>query len=344
MKQVGMYDLEFRMDKIDANGDPLTKLNEYIDWELFRPELQKVHEKERKSNAGRKPFDVVLMFKILLLQSLYNLGDDVLEFQILDRLSFMRFLGLEIGCRVPDAKTIWLYREQLTELGLINKLFERFDSYLRDNGFQAKKGQIIDASLVAAPAQRNTRDENTEIKEGRIPHEWNDNKIRQKDADARWTKKNGRSHYGYKNHISIDAGNKFIRGYEVTSASVHDSQVFDWLLDAHNTSRDVWADSAYRSNETVEGLKDKGYREHLQRKGYRGKPLSNWEQQGNRTRSKVRARVEHVFGVQAMKAGGLIVRSIGLWRARSKIGLRNLAYNIDRYGTLMINTAQQSTS
>jgi len=194
----------------------------------------------------------------------------------------------------------------------------------------------VDASLVSAPVQRNTRDENATIKKGDIPDGWSANKLRQKDVDARWTKKNGRNHYGYKNHISIDAGHKLIRKYDVTDAASHDSNVFEDILDKNNSSRDVWADSAYRSCERIDSLDAMGYREHIQRKGYRDKPLSEREKRGNRTRAKIRARVEHIFGVQAKRAGSLIVRTIGLWRARSKIGLRNLAYNIDRYGTLML--------
>jgi len=336
MKQSGMFDIDFRMEKIDSNGDPLTKLNEVMDWEIFRSDLDSVRQKHRKSNAGRKPYDVVLLFKMLILQSLYNLSDDSLEFQILDRLSFMRFLGLSIGDRIPDAKTIWLFREQLNKADMARKLFAGFDSFLGKNGFAAKKGQIVDASLVSAPVQRNTRDENATIKKGDIPDGWSANKLRQKDVDARWTKKNGRNHYGYKNHISIDAGHKLIRKYDVTDAALHDSNVFENILDNNNSSRDVWADSAYRSLEKIESLKAVGYREHIQRKGYRDKPLSEREKRGNRTRAKIRARVEHVFGVQAKRAGSLIVRTIGLWRARSKIGFRNLAYNIDRYGTLML--------
>ena len=111
MKQPGLFDMEFRFRKIDENGDPLERLNRLINWESFRPTLEKIRKKNSKSNSGRKPFDVTLMFKILILQSLYNLSDDATEVQILDRLSFMRFLGLSIGDRVPDAKTIWLFRD-----------------------------------------------------------------------------------------------------------------------------------------------------------------------------------------------------------------------------------------
>jgi IS5 family transposase len=335
MMQTGLLDWHIRFQQLDAGGDPLPKLKKLVDWERFRPELGAVRDKERKSNAGRKPFDVVLMFKVLVLQSLYNLSDEKIEFQIRDRISFMRFLDLSLGDAVPDEKTIWLFREQLTEAGLIKRLFEEFDAFLGEKGFSARKGQIIDASIVEASRQRNSREENRQIKEGQTPQDWSEQKKRQKDTDARWTKKNGQNHYGYKNHINVDVKHKLIRDYEVTPASVHDSQVFEDLLDEDNSSRDVWADSAYRSEEKLEELKKRKYREHLQRKGCRHKRLTEREAQGNRTRSRIRSRVEHVFGVQAKRAGNLIVRTMGLIRVKAKVGLRNLAYNLDRYCVLV---------
>lgn len=334
MMQTGFFDWHERFEKLNKNGDPLVKLNEVVDWEMFRKPLEKIRDKKRKSNAGAKPYDVVRMFKILIIQSLYNLSDDRIEFQILDRISFMRFLDLSLGDRVPDAKTIWLFREQITEAGLIKPLFEQFDDYLRENGFLAQKGQIVDASIVEAPRQRNSRDENKRIKQGNIPEEWDEPKKRQKDTDARWTKKNGQNYYGYKNHICVDVKHKLIRDYDISDAAMHDSQVFDQLIDESNSSRDVYADSAYRSEDSIKQLKKRGFREHLQRKGCRHRKLTEWEKSGNRTRARTRARVEHVFGVQAMMAGGLILRSIGLVRARAKIGLLNLAYNINRYSML----------
>jgi len=334
MMQTGLFDWQTRFEQLDNGGDPLVKLNDVVNWELFRKDLEKLRDKGRKSNAGRKAFDAVLMFKILILQSLYNLSDDQLEFQIRDRLSFMRFLGLSLGDTVPDAKTVWLFREQLTEAKLVIKLFERFDKFLRKSGFTARKGQIVDASIVPAPRQRNSRDENSQIKEGQIPEGWSENKKRQKDTDARWTKKNGKTYYGYKNHIEIDAKHKFVRRYAITDAAVHDSNVFEELLDQKNSCRDVWADSAYRSQDKLEKLAKQGFREHLQRKGCRNKKLTQRELQGNHTRSKIRSRVEHIFGVQSQRAGCLIVRVIGLTRAAAKIGLRNLAYNIDRFSLL----------
>jgi IS5 family transposase len=334
MMQTGLLDWQIRFWQLDAGGDPLPRLKKLVDWERFRPELEAVRDKERKSNAGRKPFDVVLMFKVLVLQSLYNLSDEKIEFQIRDRISFMRFLDLSLGDAVPDEKTIWLFREQLTEAGLIKRLFQEFDAFLEEKGFSARKGQIIDASIVEAPRQRNSREENRQIKAGQIPEDWSEQKKRQKDTDARWTKKNGQNYYGYKSHIDVDVKHKLIRDYEVTPASVHDSQVFEDLLDEDNSSRDVWADSAYRSEEKLKELKERNYREHLQRKGCRHKKLTDREVQGNRTRSRIRSRVEHVFGVQAKRAGNLIVRVIGLVRVKAKVGLRNLAYNLDRYCVL----------
>jgi len=334
MMQTGLLDWQIRFRQLDAGGDPLPKLQRLVDWERFRPELEAMRDKERKSNAGRKPFDVVLMFKVLVLQSLYNLSDEKTEFQIRDRLSFMRFLGLSLGDAVPDEKTIWLFREQLREAGLIERLFQEFETFLGEKGFSAKRGQIIDASIIPAPRQRNSRDENRQIKEGQIPEDWSDQKKRQKDTDARWTQKNGQNHYGYKNHIDIDVEHKLIRGYEVTPASVHDSQVFESLLDEGNSSRDVWADSAYRSEEKLLALGKNRFREHLQRKGCKHKKLTEREKRGNRTRSRIRSRVEHVFGVQAMRAGSLIIRTIGLMRAKAKVGLRNLVYNLDRFCVL----------
>lgn len=329
MIQPGLFDFENRMYKIDKNGDPLSKIAAVVNWEMFRPVIEKARHKDRKDNAGAKGYDAILMFKILILQSLYNLSDDALEFQILDRHSFCRFLGLHLGSKVPDATTVWRFREDLTKAGVVEELFGMFDAHLRANGFEARKGQIVDASIVNVPKQRNSREDNSKIKDGDIP-EWPESKKRQKDIDARWTKKNGKTFFGYKNHIAVDVKYKLIRGYAVTAASDHDSNVFEELLDDKNTSRDVWADSAYRSQEKLNTLNKAGYRE--QRKGSRHRKMTEWEQQGNRTRAKTRSRVEHVFGVQAQKAGNLILRTIGILRARAKIGLRNLAYNIDRFG------------
>ena len=179
-------------------------------------------------------------------------------------------------------------------------------------------GQIIDASLVAVPIQRNGRDENEQIKGGETPEAWADKpaKRRQKDTDARWTKKHGKSHYGYKNHVNIDRKHKLIRRYGVTGASVHDSQVVEELLASDNTASGVWADSAYRSEDIA---KARGLRSRIHRKGYRNRPCVIGRRRVTRGVPGF-GRVEHVFGSQRNDMGGTLVRSIGLVRARARIG------------------------
>ena len=261
-RQPGFFDVEDRASKLTEMGDPLVGLNARIDWEAFRPELTRVHEKKRKSQAGAKPFDVVLMFKLLILQHLHNLSDEGIEYQVRDRLSFMRFLGLQLEDRVPDAKTVWLFRERLKGLDLVDVLFARFHEQLAAQGYLARAGQMIDATFVEVPRQRNSREENAKIKVGETPEEWDAAEARamrrQKDVDARWTKKNAEKHYGYKNHINADQAHKLIQSYAVTAASVHDSRVFEELVDRtedeQGQKRPVYADSAYRSNAREEDL------------------------------------------------------------------------------------------
>jgi len=262
------------------------------------------------------------MFQVLVLQHFYNLSDDQTECQIRDRYSFCRFLGLSPEGRVPDVKTIWVFRERLKKLELVDKLFARMLSQIDAAGFAARKGQIVDAAIVPVPKQRNSREENARIKAGETPEDWSDAKRRQKDVESRWTQ----NHYGYKNHISIDNKHKVIRRYAITSAGVHDSQVFETLLDENNSSGDVWADSAYRDKAREEALPKANYRSKIHRKGSRKRPLNEREQAANRKRSKIRARVEHVFAQQADR----LIRTIGKARAEVKIGLMNVVYNMRR--------------
>jgi IS5 family transposase len=336
MGQMGFFDVAKRYAGLDAKLDPLVRIDALVPWAGFRGRLEAVWRRpaaERKSKAGRKPWDAVVMFKAIVLCELYNLSDDQLEYQLRDRLSFVRFLGLGLEDPVPDAKTVWLYREQLAQAGVIEALFDDFDGHLKRQGYLAMGGQIVDASIVPVPKQRNSRDDNAKIKAGETPVDWEQQpaKRAQKDTDARWTKKHGRSHFGYKNHVNVDRRHKLIRRYQTTPASMHDSQVVEDLLDPDNTASDVWADSAYRSAEIEAKLAEKGLKSRVHRKGHRGRPLSEREHQGNRTRSKVRARVEHVFGAQANDMGGTLIRSIGLVRAKARIGLKNLAYNMRRF-------------
>jgi IS5 family transposase len=335
MRQAGFFDVDRRLEAISAKGDPLVTINAAVPWEEFRGPIEAVTEtkpEKRKSNAGRPGYDTILKFKMVVLQALYNLSDEQVEIQVRDRLSFMRFLGLDLNDAVPDATTIWLFREALVEAKLIDGLFSRFDQHLQAKGFIARGGQIIDATIVSAPKQRNSRVENETIKTGETPKEWERQpaKNAQKDKDARWTKKHGKSYYGYKNHVGIDKAHKLIRKWDATAASVHDSQKLDDLLDTSNTAKDVWADSAYRSAEIEAKLAAKGLKSRVHYKGARGRPLGERQKQANKARSEVRARVEHIFGHQTNSMGAKIVRTVGAARARFKIGMMNLGYNMRR--------------
>ncbi len=250
-------------------------------------------------------------------------------------------MGWNWQSRVPDQKTIWLFREQLTKAELVKPLFDRFEQLLVEQGYEARRGQMVDATLVNVPIQRNSKEENKQIKAGETPEDWSESKCRQKDADARHTKKRKKSFFGYKNHANVDAEHKIIRDYNVTTASMHDSQVFDELLGPAESNPDVYADSAYRSKEAEKRLKQGNDQSHVHERAYRNTPLTDDQKEANRKRSQTRVRVEHVFGSQFQLAGDLLIRTIGIVRAKTKIGLRNLSYNLNRY-SLLSSTAAAS--
>jgi len=336
--QFGFFDRERQLEKIYQLNDFLPKLNSLIDWEMFRPTLQKVREKEYHGPGGRPPFDVVLMFKILVLKSMYNLSDDNTELLIRDRLSFQDFLGLHRGKTVPDAKTIWLFAEQLKNLELECLLFDRFNELLDTSGFKVKSGLIVDGSFVEVPKQRNTKEENAQIKQGEIPESFSANPhvLAQKDCDARWTKKNDVSYFGYENHAVIDDEYKFVRGYGVTDAAVHDSVPCLDVIPAEPAypDQEVFADAAYVGEKIDMDLRGRGYVPMICEKGFRNKPLTEQQKESNRVKSSVRCRVEHVFGAMKSRCRDAVLRTIGFGRARFWIGLRNLAYNLGRFVSL----------
>ena len=344
--QLGFFDLDDRYEQLSKSGDPLEKLSDAVNFEAFRYRLNKALKRSERTKGGRPPYDPIMMFKVLVLQSLYNLSDEQSEFMIRDRLSFMRFLGLGVNDPVPDATTIWLFREHLTQTRMMDKLFTHFDKLLTEKGYLAMSGQIMDASIVAAPRQRNTDGEKEAIKAGRVPDDWKDKpaKLRQKDRDARWTVKFSKAKlrddgtvprdlaipaFGYKNHISTDRRHGLIRKWAVTSASAHDGAKLPDLLDNNNTASRVWADTAYRSKKNEAHMAKHGFVSQLHRKKPKGRPMAERTSRANGRKSKIRARVEHVFAVQKGPMA-LFIRTIGIERARTKIGMANLVYNMKR--------------
>jgi transposase, IS5 family len=222
-------------------------------------------------------------------------------------------------------------------------------------GFIAMGGQIIDATIVAAPKQRNTQAEKQDIKSGRIPEAWQRSpaKLAQKDRDARWTVKHAKAKpttdgakqvdiaipvFGYKSHVGIDRRHGLIRTWLATDAARYDGAQLPSLLDKANTASQVWADTAYRSAKNEVHLEQNGFKSRIHRKKPKGKPMPAATARANAAKSAVRADIEHVFARQKGPMG-LLVRSIGMARARVKIGLANLVYNLNRFIWLKARTA-----
>ena len=327
----GLFDEQFKLERITQLGDPLEKLNKCVDWNIFRPLLNKAMAKEAKGPGGRPPFDYVMMFKILILQEYFGLSDEQMEFQITDRFSFMRFLGLRTCSKVPDQNTIWHFREQLKEEDTVKLLFERFHRELQKQNLIVNKGKIIDATIVEVPVQRNKKEENEQVKNGEVPQQWSEKKRSHKDVDARWTKKNGENFFGYKNHIKIDGKKKFIDDYRTTDAAVHDSIAGKELLTKKDRDQSLYADSAYAGEPFAEAVADARMINKIHEKGHRNHPLTKGQKRSNKAKSRVRARVEHVFGAMWQSTGGVVIRTIGKARAKVKLGLMNLTYNLVRY-------------
>jgi IS5 family transposase len=329
-----------------------------VDFEQFRPDLEKALAYSDRSKGGRPPFDPVLMFKVLVIQTINSLSDERTEYLINDRFSFMRFLGLGLSDRVPDAKTIWLLRERLTKAGAVETLFARFDAMLRERGYIPMSGQIVDASLVAAPRQRNTNAEKADVRAGQVPVHWKDKpaKLSHKNRDARWTLKFSKPllsfaerakpredgsvsamdlaipAFGDKNHISIDRRFRLIRRWKATTdASAYDgARLREGLLDPSNIGSAVWADTTYRSAANEHFMERHGFVSKVHHKKPPHRDMPTRTKRSNAGKSVIRSRVEHVFADQKSRMGQF-VRTVGIRRAEMKIGLANLFYNIRRY-------------
>lgn len=341
-----LFEEEFTVDALSKLGNPLERLSKLVDFEMFRPILEEaLLTKECKSQAGRKPIDVVLMFKVIFLQRYYGLGDHQIEYQIVDRTSFRQFLGIHTVAEVPDEKTVWACKEKLCKSGTFDKLFDEFRAYLDQKGLSFNEGKIIDATFVEAPKQRNSREVNKAIKEGRGGELWNPDdgdtpKERKhkryvkshKDTDARWTKKRGEVHYGYKDHVKSDKKTKLIEKHLTTSAEVHDSKVVGQLLEKKDEGQPLYLDAGYVGKD--QEVKDHGMIPVICEKGVRYHPLTEEQKSKNREKSKTRCRIEHIFGFVEGAMNGSFVRSIGMLRAAAATALTDLVYNICRYEQL----------
>ena len=329
----GLFDEFVQSLDVAAFETPLMRVGKLVRWEVFAPLIQGAITREAKGPGGRPRFHPMLMFKVLVLQRLHGLADDATSFQITDRNSFRAFLGLTPGDAVPDGQTISDFREVLIETKTFESLFDTFLAHLqKEHGLAlAKEGVMIDASFAEVPRQRNNREDNALIKAGEVPPALQDNaKVRaHKDLDARWTKKNNETHFGYKDHVKVDVKDKLILKAVITAASVHDSQAFDVLI--HEGDRVVYADSAYSGAPIEAALAAKNVEPQINEKGTRGQPLNEEQKASNREKSRTRSRVEHVFAQMSGSMKALYQRCIGLRRNAACLVLTNLVYNMLRF-------------
>ncbi|MBE0559045.1 MAG: IS5 family transposase [Proteobacteria bacterium] len=328
----GFFDADELLARVAQTDHVLFRIDKLVEWERFRPILDEVFKIVPKKPGGRPPYDRMMMFKVMVIKHLYNIPDGQMEIRLLGDLHYRVFLGLSMADATPDENTIWLFHNKLCQSGVILELFDAFDAQLLQQGLVAQEGRSVDATIVPVPIQRVTKKERETIKRGDTPEEWKQNPaiLRQRDTDAAWTKKHGKSYFGYKNHIKMDEKKKLIRTFEVTPANVHDSQPVGILLNEEDTGQPLYGDAAYVGDpirQMLRGLKMKDCR-HA--KATKNEPLSRYQKRANKAKSKIRARVEHVFGAMRMKMGDIRIRSIGVARVTFVIGMRNILYNMCR--------------
>ena len=293
------------------------------------------------SRAGRPAFDPVLMFRVAFYCAFSGKSDRAVAQEILDSATLQKFLKIAPGTQISP-QAIWDYRECFANSEIGEFIFSKHLQEMQDSGLvDEKEDMILDGSFVEAPRQRNTREENQAIKEGRGDDLWIDRpaKRRQKDRDARWTKKNNQTYYGYKMHALVGAISKVILHVSTTAANVHDSRALAWMLnEEEDAGRTLFADSAYSGRNLEELTRSFNVIPCFCEKSYANTPLTELKQKLNHLKSKIRCRIEHVFGYIETVFRGSFVRSIGLKRAAFHSWLTALAYNVFRRLVLCRNT------
>ena len=323
-----------RKRKVDEVGDPLQVIAQHIDFTALAALVGAFIERSDGRKGGRPAYPTEVMVRVLVLKRLYNLSDEQMEYQLLDRMSYQRFCLLQDSMNVPDRNTIWRFGERIGVDGA-TALLQGVDEQLHRHGYIARGGQSIDATLVPAPRQHIGKDDRRKLDEGGQP-DWSDARRRQKDLDGIHTKKHDKRYFGYKLSVSVDHKHGFTRGVATSTASEHDGHHFEEVLDQRNTGKEVNADKAYPSAQRRELLAALGFKDGMQRRAQRGRPLSACQERRNQRIARRRARVEHVFaGIRHM--GGKFVRSIGLARATATMTMMAACYNLKRLASFLEN-------
>src|SRR3990167_2455762 len=263
------FGIKLAYEQLEKRGDKLQIFDGLIDWSRFQTLFF------RRGGKGRPSYNPIMMFKVLILQHLYGIADEEVEYQIVDRISFQRFLGFPEN--IPDHTTIWRFREYLSENNLHDVLWNELNRQIQDKGIQYSKGVIQDASFITAnPGKTNTSDK---IDRGR-------GQPTTRNEDGTWTQKNGKNYFGYKLHNKVELGNGFIPDFAVTTAKVHDNQI-----DLAKEDEIVYRDKGYF------GAKTQAKGDATMDKGMRGRKLNIRESLRNKRIARIRCVGERPFAV-----------------------------------------------
>lgn len=334
-----LFAADERRQKLSQYTKVLDSLNRLVDWVALAQVINAGTGREApQPKGGRPPYSTEALIKLIVLQQLYgNLSDEETEYALLDRGSWQRFIGMADARRLPDARTLWHFKNQLAQAGSGTALFAEVQRQLNGAGLQARGGQMIDATLVPAPKMHFTKDEKQTMAEGKTPAHWSPKQAAHKDTDAHWTAKRGQWHYGYKAHANVDQEHKLIRILEVTPANHSDMTHFAPMLDTTPArqvlGKTIHADRGYDSAANRQILKEHQLRDGVARNDDRKKCDQTGIHARNKKLSRIRARVEHVFGAWE-KVIGKSIRCIGQVRATAHITLQAVTVNLRRWVSL----------
>lgn len=290
-------------------GGFLEAISKTFEWGAFAALLSNINS-ETKGAPGYPP---LVMFKIVLLQQWYNLSDPAAEEAVRDRLSFRRFCGVPLDCETPDHSSIWRFRQTIEKLGLADKLLAEVNRQLDARGLIVKRGALVDATIIAAAVKR-------------PPYE--EGQVNARDADASFTQKNGKTYFGYKAHVAVDAESELVRQAEMSSADLHDSQKGEALI--QGDAKAYYADKAYDSKALRDELAKRGIEDRIAYKAKRNAPLKNWQKWANKTASAVRCGVERANATMKRWYGMRRVRYLGLARNNCHLQFVACAMNMKR--------------
>jgi transposase, IS5 family len=319
-----------RQTKLGGFIANLAAMDELIDFAAIAAQVDAACPRADRVRGGRPPYPTEVMVRLLFIQSLYNLSDEDCEYQVLDRMSFQHFCRLAGALHIPDARTVWRFKQRLAQGRLGGRaIFDAVSQQLQRHGYIPRVGQIVDASIVQAPITQAKREEREALNEGRTPEGWTPKRVQHTDGDARWTKKHGKSFYGYKLHANADARYKLIRQAKVTAANIDDGQTLKDVLDRGNTGKRLLADRGYDAQANRELLQQAQLKDGIARRAKPGQERRQRLDARNTAINRIRARGEHVFaGLEQL--GGKCVRAMTLARNELAILLKCAAYNARR--------------